>query len=484
MSSLRKDTFAYGMAIAVDRLAGFLLLPILTRLISPQDYGMWAQAGVVASMLIPLVLMAFQTALVQFFSATPEDDPVRRSLTAAMLLAIGLALSVLGMVVAVWPEAVTRLAFGVDTAAALAFPLFLLVASEAGHEFAVGHMRASGRIQRLAVYLSIKSLLRLLAPVSALVILDSGLDGVLLALAAAQMALLAVIVWREILPATLLSAGLAPGRARWAEVLSYTLPLVALAGMTMAHNFADRIFLTHLLGLQRVAVYAAVASLVGMAAVFYTVQGFTLFPALAGLWSSGQHEAAGRIATRALHFFLYCAVPLIMLLAVVSPTLLPMIATDAYHARPLVFLLLGGAVIGFGCYQILLYLVLLSGRGLSGLSAMTAAAIANIALNFALVPLAGLCGAAGAACLSNLFLALLTGRTARQGLAFAFPWREAVDIAARSLLAALCIMATGIWLDLSSPPTLVGAMMAAAMLYILPDLFRPGSPPRLLLGMS
>jgi O-antigen/teichoic acid export membrane protein len=254
--------------------------------------------------------------------------------------------------------------------------------------------------------------------------------------------------------------------------------------MTMAHNFADRIFLTHLLGLQRVAVYAAVASLVGMAAVFYTVQGFTLFPALAGLWSSGQHEAAGRIATRALHFFLYCAVPLIMLLAVVSPTLLPMIATDAYHARPLVFLLLGGAVIGFGCYQILLYLVLLSGRGLSGLSAMTAAAIANIALNFALVPLAGLCGAAGAACLSNLFLALLTGRTARQGLAFAFPWREAVDIAARSLLAALCIMATGIWLDLSSPPTLVGAMMAAAMLYILPDLFRPGSPPRLLLGMS
>ena len=484
MNSLRKDTFAYGLAMAVDRLVGFLLLPILTRLIGPDEYGLWSQSVVVTSMLIPLVLMGFQTALVQFFSATPEDDPVRRSLTAAMLLAIGLALSVLGMVAAVWPEAVARLAFGVDTAAALAFPLFLLVASEAGHEFAVGHLRASGRIQRLAVYLSIKSLLRLMAPVAALAILNSGLDGALLALAAAQMALLAVIVWREILPASLLSAGLAPGRARWAEVLSYTLPLVALAGMTMAHNFADRFFLTHLLGLQRVAVYAAVASLVGMAAVFYTVQGFTLFPALAALWSGGHREAASRIATRALHFFLYCAVPLILLLAVVSPTLLPMIATDAYHARPLVFLLLGGAVIGFGCYQILLYLVLLSGRGLSGLSAMTAAAIANIALNFALVPLAGLAGAAGAACLSNLFLALLTGRTARQGLAFAFPWREAVDIAVRSLLAALCIMAAGIWLDLSSPPMLVAALLVAAALYILPDIFRPGSPPRLLLGMS
>jgi O-antigen/teichoic acid export membrane protein len=484
MSTLRKDTFAYGLAMAVDRLAGFLLMPILTRLVSPQEYGLWTQAVVVTSMLIPLVLMGFQTALVQFFSAMPEDDPVRRSLTAAMLLAIGLVLSMLGIVAAVWPQAVAHLVFGADNAAVLAFPLFLLVASEAGHEFVVGHLRASGRIQRLAVYLSIKSLLRLLAPVSALVILDCGLDGVLLALAAAQMLLLAVIVWREILPASLLSAGLAPGRARWAEVLSYTLPLVALAGMTMAHNFADRFFLTHLLGLQRVAVYAAVASLVGMAAVFYTVQGFTLFPALAALWSGGHREAASRIATRALHFFLYCAVPLILLLAVVSPTLLPLLTTDEYRASPVVFLLLGGAVIGFGCYQILLYLVLLSGRGLSGLSAMTAATVANVALNFALVPLAGLAGAAGAACLSNLFLALLTGRTARQGLAFAFPWREVVGIAVRSVLAALCIMAAGMWLDLTRPPALVGSLVAAALLYILPDMFRPGSPPRLLLGMS
>lgn len=478
------DTFAYGLAMAVDRLAGFLLLPILTRLISPQDYGMWTQASVVTSMLIPIMLMGFQTTLVQFFSATPEGDPVRRSLTAAMILVIGLMLSMLGIAAAVWPEDVARLAFGVDSAAALAFPLFLLVTSEASHEFAVGHLRASGRIQRLAIYLAIKSVLRLLAPVLALVLLNLSLDGVLLVLAASQAALLAIIAWREMPPASLPRVGLALGRPRWVEVMGYSLPLVALAVMTMAHNFADRFFLTHLLGLPMVAVYAAVSSLVGMAAVFYSVQGFTLFPALAGLWSGGQREAAGRIATRALHYFLYCAVPLILLLAVVSPTLLPMLATDEYHASPVVFLLLGGAVVGFGCYQILLYLVLLSGRGLRGLSAMTAATVANVALNFALVPIAGLVGAAGAACLSNLFLALMTGHTARQGLVFSFPWREAIDIAARSLLAALCIMTAEVWLDLSSPPALVGALVAAALLYILPDMFRPGSPPRLLLGMS
>lgn len=484
MNSLRKDTFAYGLAMAVDRLVGFLLLPILTRLISPDEYGLWSQSVVVTSMLIPIVLMCFQTALVQFFSATPENDPVRRSLTAAMLLAIGLVLSILGMVAVVWPECVARLAFGVDSAAGLAIPLFLLVASEAGHEFAIGHLRASGRIQRLAVYLSIKSLLRLIAPLWALEVVDSGLDGVLLALATAQLVLLAMIVWRDMPPEHYFRTGLLLGRPRWGEMLGYALPMVILAGMTMAHNYSDRFFLTHLLGLQMVAVYAAVASLMAMAAVFYTVQGFALFPALARLWSGGQLAEAGRLATRALHYFLYCAIPLILLLAVASPTLLPMLTTDQYHASPIVFLLLGGAVICFGCYQILLYLVLLSGRNLSGLSAMTAAAIANVALNFALVPFAGLVGAAGAACLSNLLLATLAGITARQGLAFAFPWREAIDIAFRSVLAALCIMAAGLWLDLSSLPALAGVLMAAAVLYILPDMLRPGSPPRLLLGMS
>ncbi len=165
-------------------------------------------------------------------------------------------------------------------------------------------------------------------------------------------------------------------------------------------------------------------------------------------------------------------------------SLLPMLTTQEYRASPLVFLLLGGAMMGFGIYQIQLYLVLLSGRGLSGLSMMTAALCVNSVLNVLVIPLAGLSGAAGVACLSNLLLAVLTGRAAREGVSFAFPWRKTLGISARGMLAALCIMAAGYGVDLSSPPVMLAALLAGALLYILPDMFRPGSPPRLLLGMS
>jgi|GEM_PF-3990164 len=484
MTNLGKDTFAYALSMAVDRLVGFLLLPVLTRLISPQDFGLWTQSVVVTSMMIPIVLMGFQTALVHFFSATPEQDPVRRSLTAAMLSAILLALSLFGVVAACWPHAVAGLVFGVENAAALVLPLFFLVATEAGHEFAVGHMRASGRIQRLAIYLSIKSVLRLLVPVAALAVFHFTLDEVLMALAGAQAILLALIVWREMSPSIYLRTGFDQGKSRWAEVSRYSLPLVVLAMLTMAHNFADRFFLAHLLGLESVAVYAAVSSVVAMAAVFYTVQGFALFPALARLFAEDQREEAGRITSRALYFFIYCAWPLIMLLTVLSPNLLPMLTTHEYHASPFVFLLLGGAVMGFGIYQIQLYLVLLSGRGLNGLIMMTAAVFVNSLLNVMLIPFVGLAGAAGAACLSNLFLAILAGRIARQGVNFTFPWRNTLVITARGALVAFIIMVAGFVFDLSSPPVMLAALFAGAMVYVLPDMFRPGSPPRLLLGMS
>lgn len=484
MSSLRDDTIAYGLAMAVDRLVGFLLLPVLTRLISPQDYGIWTQAVVATSMMIPIVLMGFQTALVQFFSATPEQNAVRCSLTKAMLLAILLALGLIGLGTAGWPQTVAGFVFGEVGTSGLAMPLFFLIITEAGHEFLIGHMRASGRIRRIAMYMSTKSVLRLLAPVAVLELFDLALGGVLKALAAAQAILLALAVWREMPLVNLMRTSLDEGKSRWASVLQYSLPLVLLAIMTMMHNFADRFFLAHMSGLETVAIYAATSSVVAMAAVFYTVQGFALFPALARLLDQGEREDAGRVLTRALHFFIYCAWPLILLLTVLSPVLLPMLTTTVYQASPLVFLLLGCAVIGFGLYQILLYPVLLSGRGSRGLAVMIAAVFVNSCLNFMLIPHFGVIGAAVAACLSNLLLSMLTGFLARQGLKFAFPWHETIDVTLRGALAALCIWWAGSMFDLSSPPALVAALFAGAVLYILPDMFRPGSPPRLLLGKS
>ena len=38
---MRRDTLTYAGAIAVDRLLGLILLPILTRLLSRDDYGAW-----------------------------------------------------------------------------------------------------------------------------------------------------------------------------------------------------------------------------------------------------------------------------------------------------------------------------------------------------------------------------------------------------------------------------------------------------------
>ena len=64
-STLRADTALYGTAVLIDRLLGFFLLPLLTRAISPADYGAWTQTAVAAGLLVPLVLFGAPTGVVR-----------------------------------------------------------------------------------------------------------------------------------------------------------------------------------------------------------------------------------------------------------------------------------------------------------------------------------------------------------------------------------------------------------------------------------
>ena len=159
-SRLRADTALYATAVLLDRLLGFLMLPFLTRAITPQDYGVWTQTAVTAGLLVPLVVFAFPTAIVRYFSAAVGPGVRARFFdrlgATSLLLYITVAtLALLGAgSFAAW-------AYG-DTPVgpALVPPLLGLIAADAGIEFAVAWLRAAGRMGGVVVVLVLRSLLR------------------------------------------------------------------------------------------------------------------------------------------------------------------------------------------------------------------------------------------------------------------------------------------------------------------------------------
>jgi len=488
-ATLRTGTALYASALLLDRLLGLLLLPLLTRAVDPHDYGAWTQTAVAAGLLMPVVLLATPTAIVRSFSAAVGASPRLHFFGRLGGLALLLFLVIAAFVLA-WREPFARLVYGETGRAVIVPALLAVLAADAAVDFATAWLRAGGRMGLISAVLAWRSALRY-----GVVLWLVGEGGVALAdwlgtYAAVQcMLALAVLV----VTLTLLRRGVEPAGAavstvavpRLRDLLSFCLPLVALAIFTSFSATFDRFLLVHLLGLDAVAVYAAAVSLCGVPALFYTVLGFTLFPVLARHWGAGRRDEAARLSTQALLVFAFLCLPVALTLALAGPALLPLLSTADYRAEPQVFALLGLSVAAFGCYQILLYTLLLDGRSRQVLALAVGAAVLNAALNLLLAPHWGTVGAAAAAAASNGVMVLWAARLAGRVMPWRFPWARLGRIAWHALAAAVPLAAV-LWPWHAAPtvswPLVSAAVLLGGLLYVALDWGRSGSVARMLLA--
>ncbi|MDP2433133.1 MAG: lipopolysaccharide biosynthesis protein [Pseudomonadota bacterium] len=471
MNSLRNDTAIYGLAQAGERLLSFFLLPLLTKAVSPADYAIWTQSVVVAGVLVPIVLLGFQTALVKclpVWSATPRR---RDSMLLAMLLAILGLLSLLALGMVLYAAPMAMLVFGAARHADFIPLLACLLVSEALFEFLVGILRGNGLIRRVALYGLLKGFWRIALLVILLDVAGTGFATAFAGFVLLQLLFVALMYGRDLPIGQLAQTGLATGRPHWRETLAFSLPLVPLALLTAINNFSDRFFLIHLHGLDEAAIYSAAYSLAAIAIVFYSVLGFTLFPALSRYWAEGRHEQAGRLLVQAISVYLFFLFPFIAGLSMVGPGLLPLLSTTSYVASAWLFLVLGTSIGLFGLYQIALYITLLGDGSLRNLKPMATSALIAIALNALLVaPLGGI-GAALAGCAANAVLAAITLHRAKRLLAWRFPWRTGAHILARTFLMLAVLAALARWVGFASPLRLLAVVSFAALTYLVLDVF-------------
>jgi O-antigen/teichoic acid export membrane protein len=65
-NKFRSDTTVYALSQIVERLLSFFLLPLLTKEITIEEYGIWSQLILIIGVSTPILLLGLQTALVRF----------------------------------------------------------------------------------------------------------------------------------------------------------------------------------------------------------------------------------------------------------------------------------------------------------------------------------------------------------------------------------------------------------------------------------
>lgn len=480
-SKLRSDTAIYGLAQVAERLISFFLLPLLTKATSAEEYGVWSQLIIVVGISTPVLLLGLQTALVRYLPRWRHAVQVRHSLILSAFGAVACVMLVMAIGFVVFRRELGAVFFGSSGHTTFVLLLIGFITTEVFFELLVAVLRADGVIRRIAYYMLLKSAIRIGVFLFVLRYLDGGFELAVLAFIVAQLGLVLLLTLFELPVRSIGGAGLESSRPYWGETLRFALPMVALALLTGLNNSADRFFVTHLLGVHEVAVYAAAYSLAGIAGFFYSVLGFTLFPAMSACWAEGSRGAAAQLLGKTVQVYLFFLLPFVLALGICGPELLVLLATHQYHMPGLAFFLLAAAVGLFGLYQVAVFAVILEGRSIDSMLLMGLAAIVSLGLNAVFIPLWGVVGAALATCLANGLLALHTAVTAGRILPLAGIRAGLVRIATRASLMGLLLLSAQTWLALDAPQVLLPVLFLAGVVYLAMDYWGGHSALRMLL---
>ena len=399
LKRLSGESLVYGLGQVSGRAVQLLLVPVLTRALSRDVYGVADLVLAYSQFAVLVLVFGMDGALVRFFYHEPDREARRRMVSTSLVFRVATGLAGAALLAAlagplsgglVGSEAYRKYVM----IGAVTLPCTLLVL------FANDVLRVTFQPWKFIVLNLVQTVVT--GGVSLWLVLERGLDvaGVLYGKLAgdAACAALGLVLIRHSLTRRL-------DRGVLERMLRFGAPLVPAALFYGVVTAADRFFLQRERGLAEVGVYAV--ALKFFAVVMMAVSAFSLafFPFA--------HARAGapdapRLYARVLGLYVATACGLALVVGLFAPEALALLVPADYHgaARPAALLVF--AAVAYGAYYVACLGIQLALR--TSLLGWTAAAAAVVAVgsNAALAARLGPSGAATATLAAHVTLAVLT----------------------------------------------------------------------------
>lgn len=427
---LTRTLAGYLPAYIAPAVMGVAATPVLTRLLGPHEFGIYAVCLSIHGVLLTLAADPSTGALRRLYAPAKMDASSERLLRAlfglAASLAVGVAAAALGVAVAVVAAFGLRGWLG---------PLVATVAMTAAFTLFQYLLTTLYVQERVAATSSLQvghSVLKALGLVVGAVVAQSAL-GSLLGYTAVLIALVAWR-WQEMhryrFPLV--------DRARWRSALGYGAPLIAVSFSFVVLAGFDRFALAVLAGENSAGRYAvtyllsdAIVSLPAMA-VHYSV-----YPSMVSLWEREEIGGARELLIRAVDIFLVFGATVVGLLALAGSHVTRLFGGDGYEVAAAVPVLVGLGLLLYrlAYFESIAFELKLHTRALA--ATFAAAALICIPLTLAAIELWGITGAAAGTTASYaLFSALVRLRNPLPELT-AYPLGRLARVAAVAAAAVL-----------------------------------------------
>jgi O-antigen/teichoic acid export membrane protein len=390
-----------GATNIIGTVGGIILLPLLTRSMSADHYGIWVQFVVTVTLFPFFVDFGLPVALVRFLAAEKRIERIREgfySVLAVVLVAAGIA----SLVFALLAPQIASVLFGgrEDVVRIVAMAAFF----ECVNIVLFNYLRAFQRIKLYSGFQILQTvlLLGLLAPV---LLSGLGLIGAVSCFLITRIAIMLTLMGLVVRWLGLIR----PRFSRMREFLDFGLPLVPMNLSNWALTSIDRYLIGLFLGVLWVGYYNPGYSLGTILLMIVTPLRFLLPAALSELYDKEMVRRVRTYLSYSLKYFLVLAIPGSVGLGILSKELLLILTTEEIAGEGyLVTPIIAGAMLLYGAQIIMSQVLILKKRTRIIGSVMVAAAIVNIGGNVIAIPLLGMIGAAYSTFVAFAFALVVT----------------------------------------------------------------------------
>lgn len=439
MSALRRAftqgslyTLFQGLGMAVSLIS----FPIITRILTVEEYGSLALFNATVSILLALAKCGMTTAFIRTYATVGSNDAERKqlyssalgaSLTLALIIAIGYTFVLFFL----------NERIGGTLTAILMFACIPIIMNDL-RDLCFAFLRAEERVLTLSIVGLVLRVGSILSGIIACVALLGGLKGFVIGLIAFEAlgVLLLVLSFahrRLFSPAHVSSATMR-------QLVLFGAPLLLFEMSSLINDYADRFLIQYFLGAAQVGVYS-----VGYNFASY-VQGLitsplwmAIFPIYTKIWETDGREPTAKFLGTLLNFYLALAVLIVAAVSLTSREIIVLLASQKFEAA--------ATVIPFVIVSVMLYgTTHLTGAGFYLAKRTRIIALltlgcagANILLNLVLIPQFGILGAAYSTVLSYILLTILVTVLSRNLLLVPWPIK---DLLIYLIAAAIAVAAT------------------------------------------
>jgi len=416
------DVLFIGVSSGLLSVFGLITLPLLTKTLSPDLYGIWTQMCVTIGLLLTFVTFGFQTSVIRFLSGT-NDRHKTSSLFHLMLGFVLLNSLFFVLVTFFFRHIFSEFIFG-DISFSRFIPLTgLWLAMQGIYALNISFMRANNKIKLLSFINIIKSALDVLVVYFVLIVLSESLETVIILNICILFIFSTMIYMCEVVGTVGIYIKVHDFGNTSKDLFKFSLPFIPNGALLWILASSDRYFIVHLLSLSENAIYSVAYSLVNILSIFYMPLGFVAYPLLVRFWEENQKQTAKSIFEKSTKIYIFLVIPSIFGLYALGSKLILILATSDYLVSSTLILWIALGLLFLGIYQINVYIIHLVKKTYYNTIIFSIAAIINIMLNYIFIKFIGIEGAAISTSISYLFLAIIVTLIARKELRYTFDFK-------------------------------------------------------------